>query len=324
MSRQADVPAVSVLMPVRDAALYLDEAIGSLIGQSLRDFEIVAVDNGSTDATPSILARWAEQEPRLRVVSLGRARLPECLNHAASIARAPFLARLDGDDVAAPERLRAQLAAFAERPALGLVGSAATLIDAAGRWLGEMHPPLTDEEIRKRQEASSAFVTSSTMVRTELFWRVGAYRQGLNISDDFDLWVRTAEQCEVANLAELLVSYRVHSSSTTSRQAVRMAMAALCVTGAAEARRRGVPEPFTRGVPNLRLALPLLGISRSQARRTVRVRSAANLVLRRSVRLPIPAPIKSAMPRLARRLGIRAIYDRYLRSAHLPAKRRPT
>ena len=70
MSGQNGVPAVSVLMPVRNAAPYLDEAIESLVRQSLPDFEIIAVDNGSTDATPDILARWAEQEPRLRVVWL--------------------------------------------------------------------------------------------------------------------------------------------------------------------------------------------------------------------------------------------------------------
>jgi glycosyltransferase involved in cell wall biosynthesis len=322
MSAATTVPAVSILMPVRNAAPYLDEAIASLIGQSFGDFELIAIDNGSTDATPDLLARWAELDPRLRVDQLGRARLSGCLNHAAALARAPLLARLDADDVAEPDRLRAQVAAFAANPGLGLVGSAATLIDPAGRKLGELHPPTDDAELRRRQQASSGFVTSTTMVRKALFERVGGYRQGLNISEDFDLWVRISEHCEIANLPDLLISYRVHPRSATARQPAQMAIASLCITAAAEARRRGLPEPFSRGVPNLRQALPLLGISRRHARRTVRLRSAANRFLRRASSLPIPAAVKTVTPRLARWLGIRTIYDRYLRSAHLAARRR--
>src|SRR3954464_212289 len=97
-------PAISVLMPVRNAALFLEEALESLASQTLGNFEIIAVDNGSADATFDILLDWTRREPRLRALRLERPQLAAALNHAASVARAPLLARLDADDIAHPGR----------------------------------------------------------------------------------------------------------------------------------------------------------------------------------------------------------------------------
>src|SRR6185503_10317438 len=96
-------PAVSVVMSVHDGAPWIADAVGSVLGQTLTDLELIVVDDGSTDATPELLA--AVSDPRLRVETRGRAGLTRSLNHALSLARAPLVARLDADDVSPSDRL---------------------------------------------------------------------------------------------------------------------------------------------------------------------------------------------------------------------------
>jgi cellulose synthase/poly-beta-1,6-N-acetylglucosamine synthase-like glycosyltransferase len=309
-------PAVSVLMPVRNGAAYLSEAIASLAAQTFRDFEIVVIDNGSTDATPQLLCEWAKREPRLRSVRIEGPRLTRSLNLAAKLARAPLLARLDADDVALPHRLERQVAAMAANPGIGLLGSNVELIDGRGRRLGRTSVPVDDAAIRHAQRTSCVLAPSSTIIRADLFRKVGGYRPGLNISEDFDLWSRLAEHCELAALPDLLVRFRVHRGSVTARQPRRMALAAMCVVAACEARRRGEPEPFAAGSPNLRRALPLLGLSRAEARRVVAIRSRVNMAYRLFLGLPLPIAVKTALPGIVGSLGVRRLYQAWLRWAH--------
>jgi hypothetical protein len=304
-------------MPVRNGERYLDAALESLSAQSFSDLEIIAVDSCSTDGTAELLAQWSARDSRLRAVRLERVQLAETLNRAAELARAPLLARLDSDDLACPNRLEIQEAAMQARPRLGLLGSAAELIDEKGRSFGEILSPLSHVEIVERQQTSCSLVPSSTIMRAEIFWRAGGYRKGLNISEDFDLWMRMTELAEAANLPEKLIRYRVHKGSVTARQPVRMALASLCVSAAAEARRAGAPEPFATGGPSLRIALPLLGMTRAEAHRVVRWRSAGNHLRRTLLNLPLPHVLRHVVARLGSRSG-GALYRRWLRSALRP------
>src|SRR4051812_312298 len=168
-------PEVSVLIPIRNGAAYLDDALESLTAQSFRNFEIIVVDNRSTDRTPALLAAWAEREPRLRTYRLD-ANLSRSLNHAAQMARAPLLARLDVDDLACRTRLEVQVARMRAQPAIGLLGSAVELIDARNRPIGEARPPSLDRDIRRVQQTGCGVVPSSAIMRAELFWKAGGYR----------------------------------------------------------------------------------------------------------------------------------------------------
>lgn len=313
--------AVSVIVPVRNGALYIDQALASLAVQTFSDFEIVVVDNGSTDETPALLARWTEREPRLNVVRLDRSQLSGALAHASGLAKGALIARLDADDIASPERLERQVAAMSARPDVGLLGSAALLIDSEGRRIGMMTRPKSDSEIRARQRSHSSLIPSSSMMRAEIFRRAGGYRRGLNISEDFDLWTRMMEHCRAANLGDPLISYRIHGNSITARQPARMGLAWLCVTAAADARRRGEPEPFVGGVPSLRRALPLLGLDRAKALRTIRLRGFANRFSRLLNGAPLPSFAKILWPRAARMLGLSALYRRALDGAVSVPKR---
>ncbi len=310
----ARVPAVSVLIPVRNCAAYLPLALESLAGQSFEDFEIIAVDNGSSDGTAEILRAWGRREPRLRAFRLRRPGLARSLNFAASKARAPLLARLDGDDIARPERLAVQVAAMRARPSLGLLGSSAELIDSRGRRIGAIDRPLGDSALRAFQREGCGFVHSSVIMRREAFLAAGGYRKGLNVAEDYDLWLRMAERGEIANLPDRLVRYRIHIASATARKPVRQAVAVACVAAASEARRRGLPEPFFRGIPELRKALPLLGMSPAAFRRHLRLSALRLIVAHHYLALPLPTRFKAAVRDGAIRFGLRPLYLLALRS----------
>ena len=301
------MPAVSVLVPVRNGAAFLDQSIASLAAQSFADFEILVVDNGSTDATTNILRDWARREPRLRLLSLDRPGVSASRNFAAARARAPLLAYLDADDVALPHRLAVQVAAMNARPSLALLGSAAELIDAGGRRIGALRPPLEDAQIREFQREGSGFVQSSVIMRREAFLAAGGYREGLGLAEDFDLWLRMAERGRMANLAEPLVRYRMHHGNVTARKSVRQALAVGAVGAARAARELGAAEPFLRGVPVLRMAPPLLGLTPSAYRRHVRLTALRLILARRYHLLPLPRPLKDAIRFAAVRLGLREL-----------------
>ena len=321
-ARSAAAPAVSVLIPVRNCAPYLDEMFESLAAQSFADFEIIVVDNGSCDGTRDILQAWAKREPRLRAFHLARPGLARSLNFAASKARAPLLARIDGDDVAEPHRLAVQVSAMRARPSLGLLGSGAELIDSRGRHIGTLDRPLTDSKLRAFLRNGCAFVHSSVIMRREIFLAAGGYRKGLNVAEDYDLWLRIAEQSEIANLPDRLVRYRVHTASATARKPVRQAIAIACTRAASEARRIGRPEPFFRGIPELRKALPLLGMTERAFRRSLRLTAFRLYVSHQYLALPLPTRFKAVLRSTAIRLGLRPLYVLGLRSILAAARMR--
>jgi hypothetical protein len=306
-------PAVSVLMAVRNGAAYLDESLASLAAQTFENFEIIVVDNGSTDGTAGILRDWARHEPRLRAFRLEHRGVSASRNLAAAKARAPLLAQLDADDLALPNRLAVQVAAMEERALLVLLGSAAELIDAHGRRIGSLRRPPDNAELRSFLREGNGFVHSSVMMRRDAFLAAGGYRTGLARAEDFDLWLRMAGQGEMANLVQPLVRYRLHDLSTTARGPVRQAIAIECVGAAREARRLGRPEPFVRGVPLLRAAPQPLGLTPSAFRRDVRLTALRLAVSRNYLRLPVPPAVKSAIRAGAIRLGFRGVYVLALR-----------
>lgn len=196
-------PAVSVLMSVHDGAPLVAAAVASVLGQTAGDLELIVVDDGSTDATPDLLA--AVRDPRLRVLRQERTGLTRALNAGLARAAAPLVARLDADDVALPERLERQCAFLAREPAVGLLGTAAREIDSRGALVRIVRPPLDDAALRHALIRANPFVHSSVMVRRALVERAGGYDATLPVAQDYDLWMRLARIARLANLADVLV-----------------------------------------------------------------------------------------------------------------------
>ena len=244
-SMPAHQPALSVVLPVYNAAPYLQVALDSLSAQTFTDFELIAVDDGSDDASLKILRRHAARDPRLRVNTRPNTGIVGALNDGFAAARAPLVARMDADDEAAPERFARQLARFHAEPGLVALGSAVTFMDTAGRSVQSCPRPLTHAGIEQALLTGDggALIHPSVMFRTETVRAAGGYRifqQDAQYFEDLDLYLRLARLGTLANLAEPLLRYRVHPGSINfTRHAGRRAVKVAILRKAHEA--RGLP-----------------------------------------------------------------------------------
>lgn len=239
----SSTPLVSVVMPVRDGARFLDEAVASVVNQSLGELELIVVDDGSEDATAAILAAWSARDARIRVVTRAASGgVAVALRDGISQARSDLLARLDADDRAAPNRLRRQVETFHARPELGLLGTAARHIDEHGRAVRIEVPP-TGSEVATALRHANVFFHPSVMVRRSAYNAAGGYRAQIGPAEDYDLWLRIAESYEIDNLAEPLIDYRLHPEQSMFVQMLEQATAAAAARWAASVRASGAPDP---------------------------------------------------------------------------------
>jgi glycosyltransferase involved in cell wall biosynthesis len=215
-------PAVTVLMPVRDGARFLDEALDSVFAQTFEDFELLVVDDGSTDSTPDLLAR--RQDPRLRVVPAAGRGLVAALQQGLTATHRPYVARMDADDVSEPQRLERQVGIAQERPRAALVGSWVTVIDESGRTLRSDVLPTRHTDLARRLLLRNSFAHGSVLLRREAIEDVGGYRDDYGANEDYDLWRRLARSWELACVPEPLYRYRVHGAAVTQTDPARVAL----------------------------------------------------------------------------------------------------
>jgi glycosyltransferase involved in cell wall biosynthesis len=203
------MPALTVLMPVFNGARYLRASIDSVLGQTFEDFELLIVDDASTDESLAIARSYTDH--RLRVIAHDRNRgLSASLNHGLEVAATEFIARQDQDDLSSPARLAAQHAFLQDHPDVALLGSQALVIDAGGRPLAPIDRCLEAVTIRWYGLFDNPFVHSSVMFRRSVALQYGGFE---GFSQDWALWSRIMDRHGVANLRERLVTYRAHESS---------------------------------------------------------------------------------------------------------------
>lgn len=216
MDEDERTPRVSVLLPCRNAVPFLDECIASLDGQTLRNFEVRAVDDDSSDETGAMLDAWAKRNPRVHVLRTAGRGLVSALNRAAAAARAPLLARMDADDIAEPDRLGRQSTFLEARRELAACGTGVRLFppDRVGSgyaryeaWLNGLREP---EELWRDLLVECPIAHPALLVRTSVFRGLGGYRDA-GWPEDYDLVLRLhAAGMRAANLAETLLRWRVH------------------------------------------------------------------------------------------------------------------
>ena len=189
---------ISVLLPLHNEQALLGEALASLTAQTRREFEIVAVDDGSTDASAELLAAHARRDSRLHVTRLPHGGVVSALNAGLAAARGRYIARMDADDIAAPERLALQSDFLDRRPDVGLVASRVRFLgDRAAqagmaRFVDWTNALLQPEAIARERFVESPFVHPSVMFRRELIETLGGYRDG-DFPEDYELWLRWLE-----------------------------------------------------------------------------------------------------------------------------------
>jgi glycosyltransferase involved in cell wall biosynthesis len=213
----AGVPQISVLMPVYQAERYLEEAVESILAQSFDDFELLALDDGSTDASPQILAALATRDDRIRVHAAPHSGLVNRLNEGLTQARGIYIARMDADDISYPERFERQIAYLESHPECVAVGTAVDEIDPDGRPIRPLDIRPGHEEIESRllQGDGGAVIHASALYRADALRGVGGYSDGLDGGEDIDLHLRLAESGRLANLPDRLFLYRKNLASVT-------------------------------------------------------------------------------------------------------------
>jgi len=210
----APAPKVTVLLPLYNGSAHLRLALESIFAQTFTDFELLVVNDGSTDHPSEILDAF--RDPRLRVVNnpqnLG---LVPTLNRGLELARGELIARQDQDDISHPARLQKQVDFLHAHPGHVLVGTEAVQTDPHGRTAFRLLRPANAESIRWYLCFDNAFIHSSVMYRREMVQReFGGYAMSFH-SEDYALWSRIARVHQTANLTEPLLRFREHGSSMT-------------------------------------------------------------------------------------------------------------
>ena len=215
------MPLVSVLLPVYNDSKTVVQSVRSILGQTFRDFELVIVDDGSTDNTLQIIRSF--EDPRIHLIANERNRgLAPTLNRAIGVASGDYLARQDADDIAFPHRLEKQVVFLRSHPNVAMVGSRAIVIDEQGVEKGFCdYSPVDDIDIKWNLLFRNPFIHSSVMMRRVVLDRTGLYTEDPVVFrafvEDYDLWSRINEIAKSANFEEPLVKYRVSATSATSR-----------------------------------------------------------------------------------------------------------
>lgn len=201
-------------MPVFNTASYLPQALESIQHQTCAYFELVVIDDGSSDGSSDILRRFAEIEPRMRLFVRSNRGLIATRNELLAAARGELIAWMDSDDVSHPERLQLQIDAFVADERLVCVGGAAQRIDPEGHPLSVEHHPTLHDDIVAGQLMGGAMRFPTTMMRRDVALMVGGFREPFRIGEDLDLFLRLSEVGKMANLPMTIYSYRQHASST--------------------------------------------------------------------------------------------------------------
>jgi glycosyltransferase involved in cell wall biosynthesis len=255
-------PALSVVMSVFNAEPFLEDAIASIRGQSFDDFEFIIVDDGSTDGTADRLAHHASLDSRIRVLSQENRGLIAALNRALAASTAPLIARMDGDDVAMPDRFARQTQAFADVPQALVIGSAYLEIDQDG-GLGETWlPPLSPAAIRSALERNNCMANPTCMIRRDAIVAVGAYRRAFLYCEDYDLWLRISEIGDLLNLPDPLLHYRIYPKRD-ARYVEQQTLSELGARASAARRRAGLSDPANNADLITRDVLDALGVDRA-------------------------------------------------------------
>jgi len=208
-------------MPVYNAVSTLPAALESLQTQTLEDFEIAAVDDGSDDGSAEVLAQWQQREPRLRPVFAAHQGLIPALNRGLALSQGRFVARMDADDLAHPQRLEKQVALLEQHPNVSVVGS---LVETFPReqvgegfrlyeeWLNQL---VTHEEICREIFIESPIVHPSATVRREEMMELGGYQER-GWPEDYDLWLRYfVAGRRFAKVPQVLLYWREHPARAT-------------------------------------------------------------------------------------------------------------
>lgn len=259
-------PALSVVMPVRNGAAYLGLAVQSVLDQTFADFEFIIIDDGSTDATPSLLSALAKKDTRIRVLRTSGEGIVAALNLGFRTARGELIARMDADDISLPLRFAVQVAALRTMPQLVALGGSAITIDTHGIETGQMTVPADAPAAMAELLRHNCFLHPTMILRRNAVVTAGLYRPACIYAEDYDLWLRLSEVGEMANLQEPLIKFRLHAQQTSKTKRLMQRAATAFARQLAVRRRSGHGEGIEMTLP-LHSALEIFLRRRSEGQK---------------------------------------------------------
>ena len=224
------------MLAVHNGERHLDASVRSVLAQRFADFELIVIDDGSTDRTPALLSAWQRADPRIVTRRQENRGLAASLNLGIALARGVYLARQDADDVSMPERFERQAAFLDAHASVAAVGTAADVIDRSGAAAGALTPRCGAQAVRHGLlTLRSTPVHGSMMMRASAIAASGGYREAFRLGQDYDLWLRLTERFEIDNLPDVLYQWRLDREGVyATRRAAQLQYAGIALAFARE------------------------------------------------------------------------------------------
>lgn len=237
-------PLISTVLPVYNGERYVEEAVESILAQDFTNFELIIINDGSTDKSGTILRKLAEKDSRIRLIERENDGLISALNQGISLAKADFIARMDADDIATPDRFRLQYEYLKNNESVGLLGSFIKIIGKQGEFIRLGDYPVTAKETLAFIEKGSPLAHPAVMMRKDAVVAAGGYRRMFRHCEDYDLWLRISELgYGIENYSKPLLHYRVHGENVSAVHSEAQILGTIVAILAHRARKANLPDP---------------------------------------------------------------------------------
>lgn len=210
-------PTVSVILPAYNAERYIEESIQSVIRQDFKDYELIIINDGSTDHTQDIIDHYKAVDERIVSINQVNQGLVATLNTGLSMARGEYIARIDGDDPWMSCKLSRQLQEFKHDASLVLIGGGFEVIDEDGYYIETIFPPTENDDLHRALMLRNVFGHAGIMMRKSAAVQAGGYRADVGPTEDYDLWIRLAKLGTIKNLAFPVYRYRINSAGISQQ-----------------------------------------------------------------------------------------------------------
>ena len=258
INKETPDPLVSVVMPVRNGEKTLSEAIDSILAQTLTDFELIVIDDKSTDGTAQILEAYQAKDRRIRVFSNFGSGVSEAANTGLMKARAPYYARMDCDDIADRKRLELQYKHLRENSDIVLAGSFCYTFGKTISGKTPIQMPLTDKDLRRSIRYLPTFAHPTITVSANALRQIGGYRKIFDGAEDHDMYLRISRLGKLGMVPEYLLCYRVHEEQISNVKLLECVFSSVAAVYSDMCVSQGKPDPVDLGVGTREMAFRLV------------------------------------------------------------------
>lgn len=230
-------PLISIILPVINGENYIEKAINSVISQTYKEFELIIIDNGSTDSTPTIIQKFIKTDSRIIGLVCVQKGIVNALNTGIKECKGNYIGRIDSDDIWHPKKLEIQVHALKNKPSLVLLGTSVKLIDAKGDIISNNKSFNNGEffnwfMIRQNLSKNNLFCHSSIVMRKDIIEEIGGYQERFLHSEDYHLWFRVVKYHPAEILSDKLVKFRIHDDSVSNKNFIPQQLNSLKVRAA--------------------------------------------------------------------------------------------